>query len=182
MRRRLITYVLLVAAAAVGIWWFTRDTSDRGPELTQQEFVARANSACADLARKNARLEPPIVPYDLESESFFKSMHDNLDATRERLAALNPPAAAEDDLRRLILLYERVGAKFNSVEAAASTDQDPEVKASLAELRQDVAEIAGIERRLGICPRDSSLKQSIAERSKATRADPNEGVGGELDL
>lgn len=182
MRRRLITYVLLLGAAAVGIWWFTRDTSDRGPELTQQEFVASANAACADLARKNAKLEPPIVPYDLESESFFKSMHANLDATRARLEKLNPPAAVQEDLRRLIDVYESVGAKFNSVEAAASTDQDPEVKASLTELRQDVEEIAALERRLGICPRDSSVKQSIAERSKATRADPNEGVGGELDL
>ena len=181
MRRRLFTYLLLIAGAAAAFWYF-RGSEERGPELSQTEFVAQANQVCEDQGEKNRALEPPIRPYTLESESFFKEIHDNLEAARKRFDELNPPAANEATLDRLVALYATVGAKFNTVEAAAAVDQDPEVRASLDEIEVQAEEIATVERELGICAGEASFEESVIKPARVSREDPNAGEGGGFDF
>ena len=177
--RRLLTYVVL-AAVAGGAWWFF-GREEQGPELSAVAFRQEANRICGDLAAENAKLEKPFKPYEAEHEAYFKSIHDNVNEARTRLDELNPPGDMDAPLETMVDRYAAIASKLAEVEAAASTDHDPEAEASINELEPLVADVVAAERELGVCEGRTSAERSVLAAAKATRPPP-EDEGGDLGI
>ena len=179
--RRLLTYLVVLAVLAGGAWWFFGREEETGPELSPTAFRQEANRICGELAAANAKLEKPFKPYEAEHEAYFKTIHDNVDRARTQLDELNAPDDMDGALDTIVARYAAIASKLAEVEAAASTDHDPEAETSISELEPLVADVVAAERELGVCEGRTSAQRSVLAAAKATRPPP-EGQSGDLGI
>jgi hypothetical protein len=169
--------VLVVLAVAVVAVVLARGGEDGGTKVTHDQLVQRANAICRRLAQRNRALEPPPKPYDDQSAPFFTSVGDNVATAEKDLDALEPPGQDAGELDRLVGLYDQLGVEMELLESAAAVEQGQEIETVIAEVSQVVRRMVASERKLGICPGETSSQVAIAAVLRRSRPNPLSETG-----
>jgi hypothetical protein len=167
----------LLVVAAVVAFVLLRGGDEGGAAVTHPALVTETNAICAELERKNRALDPPFRPYGTESEPYFSSFLDNVETAWNALKDLEPPSADRSAFDALVKGYTDVRLSLQEAQAAAATDQDPEVAAVIGEIDDRTRTMVPTERQLGVCPGKTSVQVAVTTLLKRTVPNPLEQSG-----